>query len=372
MHKSLVTLAMLAASSTLIAQCTVNCASKVTYGTGCNAVPADIVHELFPIGSWDITNSVTFIRGTNDYLMLDTIPGVYVPPTANAVVVTSGDDTFTTMALSAAMPTVRGTTLDLTICSNGYISMSPNPPHAGIGDYSPTVLELEAFTEPTICGPWYDWSPNQGGQLVFEEAGGIAYVTWDQVPAYNAFPVVDTLQFQFDLSTGSCTVVYVTMAMGGTFGWHSAILGATTGSSNFVSTGYDMSVDLAATILISDGALPLSLDGNAPVLGGNWTITTSNIDPLSPISITFFGARGPALPTSAIGFDAPGCELNLLSAVADITAATTANLDSSFSFPIPNMTNLVGYQVSCQSICLTLTNNANILFSNGLEGTVGY
>lgn len=43
--------------------------------------------------------------------------------------------------------------------TNGYIHLTDGVPGGG-SDYSPTIAELEAFGEPTICGAWYDWSPN--------------------------------------------------------------------------------------------------------------------------------------------------------------------------------------------------------------------
>jgi hypothetical protein len=137
------------------------------------------VEELFPIGTIDICGSgtaITFLRTGSGYTILDSIPGVYVPPVAGTVV-SAGDDAYGLVPLSIPMPTVAGSTQSLQVCTNGYIALSPNPPSA-VADYSPSQLEFAAFTEPTICGPWYDWSPNVGGQILYEEIGGIMYITW--------------------------------------------------------------------------------------------------------------------------------------------------------------------------------------------------
>ena len=37
----------------------------------------------------------------------------------------------------------------------------------------------------------------------------------------------------------------------------------------------------------------------------------------------------------------------------------------------PNNIALAGFQLSAQSICLTASNVANLLFSNGVQGTLG-
>jgi hypothetical protein len=42
--------------------------------------------------------------------------------------------------------------------------------------------------------------------------------------------------------------------------------------------------------------LPLALTCNVPVLGTDWDFTTANIDPVSPITVTFFGFAQAAVP----------------------------------------------------------------------------
>lgn len=118
------------------------------------------------------------------------------------------------------------------------------------------------------------------------------------------------------------------------------------------------------------GTPALGLDSNNPSLGNNWDLTTSNIDAVSPFAITFFGDRGPAVSFSVIGLDAPGCDVNLSSILVDGTGPNVAG-SATVSVPIPNDPTLSGGMLSAQSICLTLSNNANLLSSNGVEGTFG-
>lgn len=348
------------------------CPDKSTYGIGCVSAP-DAAYELFPLGAIDICatgTAVTFLRTGNSYTILDSIPGTYVPPTGAALVVSAADDAYAPVSLSTPMPTVNGPTSTLTVCTNGYIALSAAAPSA-VAEYIPSVADFAAFTEPTICGPWYDWSPNAGGQIVYEEAGGIMYVTWDAVTPYQA-TTTDTFQYQFNMATGDCTLVFDNTSFGGTAGWHTPMFGYTNGNPVFAEAA-DMSVVLAGALQIFDaGAIPLAIDSNLPRLGQNWDVTTTNIDPVSPVSITFFGNGQPPvpLPLSAIGLNAPGCEVNINTILVSVTTPAVGG-SATVSISIPQNAALIGSVLTAQSVCLTLANSANLLTSNGVMGTLG-
>ena len=347
------------------------CATKTTYGQGCTEINTG-VYELFAIGATGTVgatgSAITFLRTGNSYLMLDAIPGTFVTPTAPTIV-SAGDDAFGTSTLSTPMPTASGVTSTLTVCTNGYIAMSANQPSL-TADYSPTAAEFQAFTEPTICGPWYDWSPNVGGQIVTEEIAGIVYVTWDAVTPYNV-ATTDTFQYQFNLATGDCTIVYDNMSYGGASGWHTPLFGYTAGSGAGVED-VDFASALLNTVTIADvGAVPLTLDSNTPSLGGSWDMTTTNIDPISPIAITFLGDAQTSIPMNLVFGNAdPSCSIYINTILGSLQGFPVAGV-TTVSLPIPVNPALSGAVLTAQSICLTTTNAANLLSSNGLEGTIG-
>jgi hypothetical protein len=260
----------------------------------------------------------------------------------------------------------RDPTTALQVCTNGYIALSANTP--GPADYTPTAAGFAALTEPTICGPWYDWSPNTDGQLVYEEIGGIMYVTWDAVTAFGS-STTDTIQYQFELATGNCTIVYENTTFGGTSTWHTPLFGYTNRLGQTV-TIEDMSAILPATFQVGGGQPDLSVDSNRPVLGTNWDITTSGIDALSPIAITFLGNAQFSIPMTAMGFNAPGCDVNINTILGSLTAVNVAGQGTA-SFPIPNNPALTGGILTAQSVCITTQNPALLLTSNGFEGTFG-
>jgi len=351
------------------------CATRTVYGQGCVSQP-DARYELFAGtggAAPDIMTSgaaVTFLRTGNEYTLIDSIPGTYVPPGPNAVSISAGDDAFATVALSLPMPVPGGLTNSLQVCTNGFIHLSDNAPSGG-ADYSPTVAEFEAFVDPTICGPWYDWSPNQGGQLLAEEINGTVYVTWEQVPPYNGTGT-DTFQYQFDLASGNCTIVFDNMSFSGGSSWHTPLFGATRGNA-VTAQATDWSAALPAGVVIYDtGVAPMTLDSGLPVLGANWDLTTGNIDPVSPFALTMLSdSQGPGVPFLAVGLNAPGCSIwinSLLGSLVGLNAGGSATV----SLPVPNNPALQGATLSAQSLGLTLVNPANLLASNGVLGTVGF
>jgi len=351
------------------------CATRTIYGEGCISLP-DARYELFANSSGgppDIMASgtaVTFLRTGSEYTVIDSIPGTYMTPTPNAVAISAGDDAFANVALSTPMPVPGGVTSNLQVCTNGFIHLSDNPP-AGTADYSPSIAEFEAFVDPTICGPWYDWSPNQGGQLLAEELNGVVYVTWEAVPPYNGGGT-DTFQYQFDLASGNCTIVFDNMSFSGASGWHTPLFGATPGSAT-AAQAIDWSAELPTGVIIFDaGVSPMTLDSGLPVVGATWDLTTANIDPVSPIAITMVSdSQSPGIPFLAIGLNAPGCSVWINSVLGSLVGLNAGGA-ATVSLPVPTNPALQGATLAAQSIGLTLVNPANLLASNGVLGTVGF
>lgn len=347
------------------------CADINSYGEGCTSAES-MFYEAMPAAGFNLAagTTITMLRQPDGYLSINSIPGTFVPPTATAYNIAAGQlDGEETVALSSPMPIANGgTTSALTITTKAMIALSAT----GNGiDWTPSGAEFAAYVEPTIAAMWHDFDQTAAGSglILFEEIGGIAYVTWDGVASYFGTGLLDTFQIQLNLTTGDITIVYVTIANDG-----NDYLVGFRGPGVLIDNGpISLNTELTAGLLIEDNQIvPLKLSGNAPVLGTNWNLTTDNIDPLSPVSITFFGnaAVNPGLPMSAIGFNAPGCSIYINTILGDLTAANAGGT-STGSVPIPNNAALTGAILTAQSICLTLQNPANLLTSNGLEGLLG-
>lgn len=96
-------------------------------------------------------------------------------------------------------------------------------------------------------------------------------------------------------------------------------------------------------------AAPLGLQSTAPVLGANWAFTTTNVDAVSPVAITYFGLSSTSVPLDSLG--AVGCFAFVDSIVCSLTSANVGGV--------------------AQSACLTLCNVLGIYTSNGVVGTLG-
>ncbi len=143
------------------------------------------------------------------------------------------------------------------------------------------------------------------------------------------------------------------------------------GDTSAVSCGFGSNVSYGVGCGGSATTLDLELVGaSLPSIGNNWNLTTNNIDPVSPIAITFLGASGVAIPLVAIGLNAPGCDLNLSTLLGSIQG-TAVGGSATVSLALPANAALIGQQLSGQSIALTLSNSANIVSSNGVTGTIG-
>lgn len=114
--------------------------------------------------------------------------------------------------------------------------------------------------------------------------------------------------------------------------------------------------------------VPLALNCTPPMLGTSWNFTTTNIDPVSPVAVTFFALTQTSLPLDPLG--AVGCF-----ALIDnlITSATVPNVAGTglVGVPLPGNGALAGTVLTAQSICLTLGNSFGLYTSNAVIGTLG-
>ena len=222
---------------------------------------------------------------------------------------------------------------------------------------------------------WTDLHSASGGgagDIFYEENGSEAIVTYLGVSGWNT-GLPNTIQFKWDTLTGNFSIEFDGLNTSNPEDW---LVGYSQAGQNIDPGGYDLSSLLPANggnILLTQpiDAAPLELTAGRPILGSNWDLTTNFVDPVSPIAITFLGDAGPAVPFAAIGLNAPGCDINLATTLGSLTGLAAAG-SATVTLPIANNPALAGFQLSAQSISLTLVNPANLLASNGVLGTVGF
>ena len=348
-----------------------NCATASDYGQGC-IQSDDSYHENYATAlNMDLTagKTITMLRSGSGYLVLDAIPGTIVPPGIGAVPVAAGDDVETTVALTGAMPVAGGTTSNLTICSNGQISLAAT----GNGtSWTPDVPTFMGWVQ-TVVAVWHDYNNTLvgSGPVMFEQAGGFAYVTWNNVFSYGTAPVTgDTFQWQFELATGNITLVFGTMTPAG----NGYLVGYSTGGPSPTPTPHDLSATPfsfnVADTYVGPG-LAITTNGMPTLGNAGFAFNTSNVPNLVPLAFVFFGTA--PLPGIDLGFlGAPNCRAYQTADLGAYTFPVALPAGTgTFGLPIPVGPVFIGTYLAAQSVAFSLGNPLNLIFSNGTQITIG-
>jgi hypothetical protein len=116
---------------------------------------------------------------------------------------------------------------------------------------------------------------------------------------------------------------------------------------------------------------PLTLNSNLPVLGSNFTLTTTNINAVSPVGLAFFGDVQ-VVPPVDLGFlGAPGCGVSTNANLLSLTFPVGAG-SGSVVIAVPNNPLLLGVSFTSQTAAFTPNNALGLSTSNGLAWTIGF
>lgn len=344
------------------------CADSTDYGTGC-ITARDSFYEMMAPSAFDLVGArLRLTRGANGYSATTAVAGSFVPPGAGAVIVANADDTTQTVGLAQPMPVPGGTTSALTISSNGNIALAATGNGAG---FAPDVGLFLGWAQTAVAAAWHDYNPAivGSGKIYFEQVAGIAYVTWNDVYSYNS-TAPDRFQYQFDLATGSITIVYEAFS----FGSANYLVGYSVGGPSPRPEPTDVSNDLGTPLALADiGAQGLLLTGvGLPIVGSTgYSYAVSAVPNLVPLAFLFFGdMQLPGLDLTFLGM--PGCRgytnanLGSVSLAVALPAGTGAA-----ALPIPANNSLIGASLTAQSIAFSLATPATLIASNGTRTTIG-
>lgn len=343
------------------------CATSTDYGLGC-VHARDSFYEILPASQWDLANTtLTFVRQAAGYAVSVGGAGTFVPPSGAAAIICNADDIVQTVALPAPMPVPGGVTSALSVSSNGNISLASAGNGAG---FAPDVGLFLDWPQTNIAAAWHDYNPAAAGsgKVLFEQSGGVAYVTWNGVYSYLTTNP-DTFQYQFDLATGDCTIVYQTMVTGS----NDYLVGYSRGGPSWRPGPTDVSALVGALAIADVGVPGLSLTGNGLPLVGNagFGYTIANVPNLVPLGVLFFGALPlPGVDLTAVGM--AGCRgyttADLVSATFPVNAATGVG---TIGLGIPNSAALVGASLTSQAVAFSSATSLGLIASNGNEIAIG-
>ncbi|MFN8825015.1 MAG: hypothetical protein ACK501_08615 [Planctomycetota bacterium] len=355
-------------------------ASNTTLGTGCGAA-FNSAYQLFADAALASAalqgNSLQLINTGAGYVgtwLPGTAASLFVTPVA-ATVLAVGDDGEVNVAPSVPLPTPYGAQATLRVTGNGVI---------GFGNVAQTFPGTGSFT-PTAAGflnsnqggfyAWHDYNSAEvgSGPVASEEIGGVLYITYNGVENYSTPVAVNTstLQFQLNLSTGDCTICWVTVDNNTTSTFGSGHLIGVTGPG---TSGDPGSTSLAAGFLTVAEVPALTLAATSrpqqlPLAANNWNLNADNL-PVG-IGVDIIGLADPGITNLALfGLGQANCQLR---ATLDITGAFLSGGAHPWSFPIPaGAPALNGVELFAQTAVLDFAINlANTLTTNGIKGTIG-
>ena len=339
-------------SGTLLATATNN-------GQGCVSSFGSFYENFTAAASFDLSNTgMQLVNTGNGYLALPSTTA-FVPPSGTATNLALGDDTETTVTLASTFNYPGGSTGTLTVCSNGYVSTATGN---GTG-FTPAVATMLNFAN-AAWGGWHDYLPNATNNVMFDQVGGVAIVTWNGVPDFgNAVP--NTWQIQFNTTTGTVDFVWQQMSLGGA---GHLVFFSPAGAS--VDPGNrDISATLPGTF--QTGAadiLPLSLTSSPrPIINTSINMDVGNIPAGSPFGAILVGFSNPGTDLTNIGM--AGCTRysDGLVSLLFVGPGSTASVP----FAVPG---LVGLVLETQAVVYAPAANLTLLgaiASNGRTLTCG-
>ena len=334
-------------------------ATVVAQGSGCGNPAYASFYESFPTAqSFDLTGrSLSMINTGNGYaavLGFDAITPV--GPGA------------TTLALTDDSQAAPGS-LGLSVGSNCWISFGPGFPST----CCPSVLDL-LNSNFAVFTTWRDLNPQApgSGQVMYEENGSVATVTYDGVYTFGTSQPNYT-QFVIDTITRDVTIIWGPQgATGGEI-----LVGFSPDGPNLDPGSRDLSTSTIFGITTDTGPLELTAIGT-PIqssLATTFDVTTSQIPAGALLHVGILGLTSPGLPLGPT-LGANGCFLH---ASVDLILSPLPMPGTAVTWTGMNLPALLpdfsGFRFYLQAAILGVSDNSalgvGLITSNGLECTVG-
>jgi hypothetical protein len=265
-------------------------------GIGCGGCRSALYEFFYQPVSFDLANtSMTLAFNGTDYTATGgTAP--LIPPTGTALAL--GHSSEVTVPLPFSLPFPGGTTAQLRVCSNGFIS-------PGASNGTSPIPTSAAFLggAPRWAAAWHNLNPATGGQVIVDSSPTSVRVTWLGVADFTPGGS-NTFQCEF-LPSGTVNIVWQNMTVFGS----STLVGWSPGAVSPDPGPLDLSAALVTPIpLCLANVMPITLLASArPVLGSTINLQTTSIPPASAFAavVLSFTRAMPPIDLTTIGM--PGC-----------------------------------------------------------------
>jgi hypothetical protein len=328
-------------------------------GEGCGGNCDSSYYELFAANGFDLANrSITHTLAGGAYTVSPGT-GTFVAPAGTAL--TLGDDSEATVSIPFSLPYPGGSTTQLIVCSNGFIS-----PVSGNGTtYTPAIGAFLAG-QPRWAACWHDLNPASGGQVLVDASASTVRVSWVNVPNFSVGGL-NTFQYQF-FPNGTVHMLWGTMTSGG----NGYIVGWTPGRGARDPGSRDLSA-LTTPFQLCAGSYPsLSLDASArPILGTTINLVTTNVPTGTTHGALLLGFAQASPPVDLTPIGMIGCSYYISGPNLGVGFSNPSSTVQN-QLPIPNQSVLTGLVIVGQTFTVGVPiNPLGVIGSNGLALTLG-
>ena len=332
-------------------------AQATSIGTGCGGAPA--CNNSFYEQGYDGYSGFTVTPAAGGY-SVSALAGSWIAPAGTTVSLT--DDSGSNQSIPFSFPHANGTTSNLWICSNGFVTAGSS----GSTSYQSSGPGLVGMGNTTWAACWRDLNPaaSGGGNVRFDANASRVVVTFNGVYIYSTTTPV-TFQWQF-YPSGVVHVIYQNVPNA-----TQPVIGYSPGQGAANPGATDLSAALPAGFSLCQPATPaigpVSLAaGTRPVINTTMNFNTTNIPAGTGIAVLILS------PT----LFSPGVDLGIINMP---TCTLYANLDilNGFATPsssvtygwfVPNDLTLAGVVAAAQVATLTPgINPFGMATSNGLQ-----
>jgi hypothetical protein len=328
-------------------------------GSGCGGTQG--CYNSFYENGFDLANSGYTMTPTATGYTVSALAGTWIAPAGSTLAL--GDDTGTNQAIPFTFPYAGGSTNNLWVCSNGFVTAGST----GSTSYTPSASAFLGMGT-TWAALWRDLNPGVGGTVRFDATASRVVVSFNAVPNYSGGGT-NTFQWQF-YPSGVVHVIYQAVT-----GTDTPLVGYTRGGGAADPGAMDISAALPGGFTLCHPAQPsvpaLALASSArPVVGTTINLNTSNIQAGSLLGIEIMSVNLLA-PPAELGFlGMPGCYLYQ---AIDVTYSfATPSSTASFAWPVPNVPAAAGLVIRTQSAVLTPGANAfGFVTSNAVDLLIG-
>jgi hypothetical protein len=329
-------------------------------GQGCGGVICTTsVYEFFGSpASFDLANSGWTMTYANDSYTVGAVQVGYSSPSGGLLAL--GDDSEVAVNLPWSFPYPGGSTNQLWVCSNGFVSAVSNGT-----EYNPTVAG-HLSGAPRWAALWHDLDPSSGGQVRVDIQPSVVRVTFIAVPNFSGGGSA-TFQYWF-MSTGTVHVKYTTVTGAG----NAYLVGYSRGGGATDPGNRDISATLGTPwSLCGASGAAVALNASArPIIGTTLNLTTTNIPNGTLLGLQIFSLTQYNPGVSLAGIGMPGCELYL--GLDLMTTFLTPGSSASVPYTVPGDPSLAGITLMSQSATLTPgINPFGFASSNGVVMVLG-